>query len=500
MGNIKIDDLIFYEYNNKIHNEKQIDLLANSIKEYWFNSYVVIDKNNIIIAWHWRVLAGKKLGLKEVPCIIKDDLTEKQIKKYRLLDNKIAELAEDNVENIKFELEELEDVELNELYDLDLNIEDNREDIEDEVPEEQEEVIVKKGDIFQLWNHKIICWDSLKLETYIKLLWEKKVDLWFNDPPYGMKKENEWIENDNLNYDDLLNFNKERINLQFTYLKDNWSFYCWGTDEPLMDIYSEILKPLIKTQRATFRNLITWDKENGQWQNSENTRSYAIADEKCLFVMCWVQGFNNNADNYFEGWEEIRDYFEKEIKSIWKTDWKIAQELWYKDGRTVNHWRNKSQFNFITENNYKALQDTYWILPKEYDKLKKEHDKIKKEYYKTRAYFNNIHWNFNNVWKINRVDNTERNDAGNHHTPKPIKLCSRAILSSCEKWGTVLDGFLWSWSTLIACEKEQRKCYWIEIDEKYIQVILKRYYNYVGTSKDIKCINRNLDLDILFTE
>jgi len=116
----KTDELLNYEFNNKIHNEKQINLLANSIKEFWFNSPVVIDKNNLIIAGHWRVQALKKLWIKEVPCVVKDDLTEVQIKKYRLLDNKIAELADDDLENIKFELDEIWDLELSELYDLKL--------------------------------------------------------------------------------------------------------------------------------------------------------------------------------------------------------------------------------------------------------------------------------------------------------------------------------------------------------------------------------------------
>lgn len=110
------NDLINYEKNNKIHNTKQIDLLANSIQEYWMNSPIVIDSNNIIIAWHGRLEACKKLWLETVPTIQKDNLTPAQVKKYRLLDNKIAELAEDNIENIKFELEELDDIELNELY------------------------------------------------------------------------------------------------------------------------------------------------------------------------------------------------------------------------------------------------------------------------------------------------------------------------------------------------------------------------------------------------
>ena len=122
---MEIDKIIPYEFNNKNHTEKQINLLANAIKEYWFTQPIVIDKNNIIVAWHWRLEAGKKLCLKKVPVVRADNLTEKQIKKYRLLDNKISELAEDNIENIKLELDELEDKELNELFDINLDLDDD---------------------------------------------------------------------------------------------------------------------------------------------------------------------------------------------------------------------------------------------------------------------------------------------------------------------------------------------------------------------------------------
>ena len=129
--NKKVSELITYELNNKNHPVKQIDLIANSIKEFWFKNPIIIDKNNILIAWHWRLEASTKLWLETVPCIVADDLTDKQIKKYRLLDNRLAELAEDNIENIKLELEELQDMELNELFlditkdnDIDINFDD----------------------------------------------------------------------------------------------------------------------------------------------------------------------------------------------------------------------------------------------------------------------------------------------------------------------------------------------------------------------------------------
>jgi len=114
--NKPVDELLNYKYNNKIHNEKQISLLMESIKEYGFNSPVIIDINNTLIAWHWRVEAAKKLWLNEIPVIVKNNLTNKQIKKYRLLDNKIAELATNNIEAIQFELEELQDLEMDELF------------------------------------------------------------------------------------------------------------------------------------------------------------------------------------------------------------------------------------------------------------------------------------------------------------------------------------------------------------------------------------------------
>jgi len=110
MNKINISKIKDYEFNNKIHNQKQIDLIKKSIKEFWFNTPVIIDKNNVLIAWHWRILAAKQMQLKEVPFVIKNNLTDLQVKKYRLLDNEIASLSDNNIENIKFELEEIKEL------------------------------------------------------------------------------------------------------------------------------------------------------------------------------------------------------------------------------------------------------------------------------------------------------------------------------------------------------------------------------------------------------
>jgi len=138
---IEVDKLLAYEKNNKKHPQKQIDLIVKSIKEFGFKNPILIDKKNIIIAGHGRCEAAKIIGMKEVPCIRCDDLTPSQVKAYRLADNKLAELAEWDFDNIKFELEELQlegfDIELTGFDMLDENI--DFEDWQLDTPEKNKE-------------------------------------------------------------------------------------------------------------------------------------------------------------------------------------------------------------------------------------------------------------------------------------------------------------------------------------------------------------------------
>ena len=108
------DALIPYEFNNKIHDEVQVNRIANSIKEFGFLQPVVIDKNNIIIVGHGRVLGALKLGLEKIPCVLADDLTDEQIKKYRILDNKLNE-SDYDIANLKLELDSLPNLNIGDL-------------------------------------------------------------------------------------------------------------------------------------------------------------------------------------------------------------------------------------------------------------------------------------------------------------------------------------------------------------------------------------------------
>lgn len=351
---------------------------------------------------------------------------------------------------------------------------------EDDFDENKDAIAVKckRGDVWVLGDHRLMCGDSISLDDVKKLMGGVKADLVFTDPPYGMKKEIDGVLNDNLNYDDLLKFNEDWIPLSFAFLKDNGSWYCWGTDEPLMDIYSNILKPMIKTQKITFRNLLTWDKGDGQGQLSDGFRMYPIADEKCLFVMCGVQGFNVNSDNYYEGWEPIRSYLNEEAEKCG------GHKIWKKmlGNQMGKHYFTKSQWLLPTKEAYEKMQ----AFGRDYDAFKKEYEVLKKEWYSTRAYFNNTHDNMNNVWHFARASQEERQDCGGHATPKPIALCARAIKSSSREGESVLDLFGGSGTTLIAAEQLGRKCFMMELDPHYCDVIIARWEKLTGKTATLE--------------
>jgi DNA modification methylase len=477
----KISELTPAPYNPRESTEKQESQLKQSLKKFGVVEPIIYNKQTgYIVGGHFRVRELQKLGYTEIECVIVD-LSEEDEKELNIrLNANTGQWDWDELAN-NFELDDLNDWGL-EVPNMKHELEAEEDDFEINDAIETDIVL---GDLFEIGEHRLLCGDSTDSDAVARLMNGEKADMAHNDPPYGMKKENEGVLNDNLNYSDLLDFNREWIDVQFMNLKENGSWYCWGIDEPLMDIYSEILKPYIAEQKATFRNLITWDKGNGQGQNSENTRSYAIADEKCLFAMMGVQGFNNNADNYFKGWDSIVNYLENE-KNKAKFTIKDCKRLAGHSEKSGCHWFDKSQWMMPTKQTYDlwrnyCIENNIDAFKKEYEEIKKEYEIIKKEYYSTRAYFNNTHDNFNNVWKFDR--HLRNGSEGGHATPKPIPLCERAIKSSCPDGGLVMDVFLGSGSTMVASHQLKRKCYGMELDPKYCQVIIDRMKNLDPTIK-----------------
>lgn len=154
-----VDEIIPYVNNPRKTSQNAIDNVASSIKNFGFKVPIIIDKDNEIVAGHTRILAAKKLGMEEVPCIVADDLTDTQVKAFRIADNKTAEFSEWDFDLLEVELEGLGDeftgFDIDELGEL---FNDDTEVIEDDFDEEPpEEPISKRGDIWLLGRHRLMC-------------------------------------------------------------------------------------------------------------------------------------------------------------------------------------------------------------------------------------------------------------------------------------------------------------------------------------------------------
>ena len=492
MGELKINDLKHDEHNFNKHTEEGLELLQKSIEENKFGRSIIVDKNNNIIGGNGVVEVSKRLG-KSKTIVVETEGDELVVVRRKDIDinttkGRSLALADNAVAELNWNIEELQEATktwgiVPEDWGIDMPKPEEPTAKEDNfvAAESKIESRCKIGDMWILGKHRLLCGDSTNAEDIKKLMGGERADLVFTDPPYGMKKEAEGVINDNLNYADLLEFNKKWIPLTFDALKDNGSWYCWGIIQPLMDIYSEILK---KAEKIVFRNLIVWKKGafgsgGGTGVGQDIQRSYFPETEFCLFYMKGEQGFNTNADNYFEGWEKIRTYLiEEKNKMGWN-----AEDIKNIIGVTTGtHYFSKSQWAFPTKEHYSALQNAakQQAFNRQYEAFKREYEEIKREYYNTRAYFNNTHDMMTDVWEFGRSRGAERKECGGHATPKPIALCERGIKTSTREGEIVLDVFGGSGSTLIACEQLNRQCRMLELSPEYCDVIIQRWENYTG--------------------
>jgi len=181
---LAIKDLKPYEKNAKKHDETQIKNVMESIKQFGFAQPLVVDNDNVVIIGHCRLIAAKRLKLETVPVLRMEDLTDEQVQKLRLLDNKLNE-SEWDMDLLS------EDIPLLDFSDFDIDwelpvLEDEVEIVEDEAPELPEEPKSKLGEIYQLGNHRLICGDSTDIAVIDRLMDGVKADCVLSDPPYGM--------------------------------------------------------------------------------------------------------------------------------------------------------------------------------------------------------------------------------------------------------------------------------------------------------------------------
>jgi len=509
---VAIDKVIPYARNPR-HNEQAVGKVAASIKEFGWKQPIVVDADMVIIVGHTRLLAAFQLALKEVPVLIADDLTPEQVKAYRLADNRVGEEAEWDEELLSLELAELEGLD----FDLDLtgfdvdelselmNLEELLEEEsgftdENDIPAVSEAAVTVAGDVWLLGKHRVMCGDSTYLDAVEKLMDGKQATLLHADPPYGMGKQKEGVANDNLYEDKLDQFQLDWWAIWRTFLVNNASVYLWGNAPDLWRLW--YVGGLQKSARMTLRNEIVWAKVTHKGNadaigmSSPEMRGFPEQTERCLFFMLGEQGFNNNADQYWDGWEPLRKYLDDERQ---KMNWAAKDIQDITGTHMYSHWFSASQWTMISKENYEKLQQAAkgkaFLRPYDESKsahtsLLKDHESIRNEFYKTRAYFDNTHENMTNVWCFERVKGDDR---FGHATPKPVEMIARAVKSSTEKNQWVLEPFGGSGSTLMACEVTRRVCYTMELLPVWVDVIVKRWQAYTGKKATLESDGRTFD-------
>ena len=192
---VNIDRLVPYARNARTHSKEQILQLRASLREFGFVNPVIVDKDLNVIAGHGRILAAKEEGITEVPCVFAEHLTEAQKRAYIIADNRLALNAGWDAEMLSVELADLQaadfDVSLLGFDDAELNkllggAEDVKEDDFDVEGELAKPAISKAGDLWLLGQHRLVCGDSTKPETFALLMDGKQANLVVTDPPYGI--------------------------------------------------------------------------------------------------------------------------------------------------------------------------------------------------------------------------------------------------------------------------------------------------------------------------
>jgi site-specific DNA-methyltransferase (adenine-specific) len=241
---VGVEALIPYARNSRTHSDEQVAQLAGSVREFGFNNPVLIGIENDIIAGHGRVLAARKLGLSEIPCIRLGHLSDSQKRAYVIADNKLALNAGWDEEMLKVELIGLEE----EDFDLGLTgfsadelkalmsveVIEGKTD-PDDVPEAPEDPVTVPGDIWMLGNHRLMCGDSTSIEALALLCSGQLVDMWLTDPPYnvayeGKTKDALKIKNDSMQDDDFRKFLRDAYTAADAVMKPGAVFYIWHAD------------------------------------------------------------------------------------------------------------------------------------------------------------------------------------------------------------------------------------------------------------------------------
>lgn len=379
---VTVSKLIPYVNNARTHSAEQVMKLRSSLREFGFINPVIIDRDYNVIAGHGRIMAAKEEGIKEVPCVFVDYLTEAQKKAYILADNRMAMDAGWDEELLRIEIESLQGADFdigltgfdeNDLADLFGN--DDTSDVKDDDYDLsaalEKAAFVEKGDIWTVGRHRLMCGDATSSEDVDALMEGKKANLVITDPPYNVAFESSdglSIKNDKMANDKFYEFLLSAFKNMASHLESGGSAYVFHADTEGLNFRRAFIDAGFHLSGCCIwvKNSLVLGRSDYQWQH-----------EPVLY------GFLQNGKHYWS-------------KSA---------------GRS---------------------QTTIW----NFDKPKKNK---------------------------------------NHPTSKPLDLLAYPIGNSSHENAIVIDTFGGSGSTLMTCEKTNRICHTMELDEKYASVILRRY-------------------------
>lgn len=402
---MEIKDLKQDKRNYRKHNEKNISLIKKSVDDCGLGRSIVIDKNNEIIAGNGLVSAiSKNTPVKvietdgsELVVVKRTDLdtNDEKRKQLAVMDNSASDSSEFDMEllGMDFDIDALKEMGV----DVD-GIIDEKEIVEDEIPEEVEERC-KSGDIWKLGEHRLMCGDSKCVTDIEKLMEGEKIKCLFTSPPYNMNGGMYENYDDNMKSEEYIKFNMDVINSWREHIK-GYLFWNISYNKNSRWEFIEIIYKLIKETGLRFLELIVWDKQHGMPITSKDMLTRQYED----IVMSCSDDVFEDLDLYYCGSTEKRAYFNK------------------KKGKGIT-----------------------------------------------------------NLWKIG----TGNTQLDNHKACFPVGLPAKAIELTTEKGETVADCFGGSGTTLIACEQLNRRCYMMELDPKYCDVILQRWENFTGKKAEL---------------
>lgn len=430
MAEVVVDLLVPYERNAKNHPQSQIDKLKKSIEEFGFLSPCLIDKDYNIIAGHGRVMAAKEMGMEKVPCVYVEGLTDTQRRAYILADNRLTELGGWDEEIVQSELESLEAEGFSvELTGFDWENATNIEPIEDDYDAETAEAIeprVKRGEVWELGNHRLMCGDATSTEDLDTLMNGEAADMVFTDPPYGVaigskNKEinsieqgrggriEEDIEGDTESVDDLYEILVRAMSNLREHCAEWASYYVCS---PPGGDFGLMMMMMMSDAGLRVRHQLIWVKSSPTF--SMGRLDYDYRHEAILYTWTKSHKFRGGFDQ-----SVIDD--NPRLEHMDKSELKELVHALQGDGKTSVIYCDKPTYNRL------------------------------------------------------------------HPTMKPIRLVSRFIYNSSEEGDIVADVFGGSGSTMIAAEQLNRRCFMLELDPHYCDVIIDRWEQFTGkTAKRVK--------------